>query len=156
MYRWIGGIAVALLLLGVGVGCGGGGGDDTTSEITKAQFVKKADAICNDFRDKRLAAAEKEFNPKLAEVGVVNSEIKELGNKLLTESVIPLLNEQQEALEGLGAPAGDEEKVETMMDNLDKAIGEFEEAEFEEVFGGDQLDPFELEAEKYGLSCKVV
>jgi hypothetical protein len=155
VYRWIGGIAVAVVLLGVGVGCGGGSGD-TTSDITKAQFVKKADAICADFGKKRTAAAEKEFNSKLAEAGELDSELKELGEKLLHESLIPLLNEQQEELESLGAPAADEEKVESMMDNLGKAIGEMEDAEFEDVVGGDQLDPFEKEAETYGLNCKII
>lgn len=155
MYRWIIGLAVAVVLLGVGVGCGGGSGD-TTSDITKAQFVKKADAICADFSKKRSAAAEKEFNAKLAGAGKLTSEVKELGEKLLDESILPLLNEQQEELESLGAPAEDEEKVDAMMENLGKGIGEMEEAEFQEVIAGDQLDPFESEAEKYGLTCKII
>jgi hypothetical protein len=155
VYRWIGGIAVALLMLGVGVGCGGGSGD-TTSDITKAQFVKKADAICADFSDKRAAAAEKEFNSKLADAGKLTSEVKELGEKLLDESILPLLKEQQEELESLGAPAGDEETVEAMMENMGKALGEMEEADFQEVIAGDQLDPFESEAEKYGMTCKII
>jgi hypothetical protein len=155
VYRWIVGIAVALLLLVVGVGCGGGSGD-TTSDITKAQFVKKANAICAEFSKKRAAAAEKEFNSKLADAGKLNSEVKELGEKLLKDSLIPLVKEQQEELESLGAPAGDEEKVEAMMANLGKAIGEMEDAEFQDVVAGDQLDPFEAEAEKYGLKCQII
>lgn len=163
MYRWIGGIAVAMLLLVVGVGCGGGS-DDTTSDITKAQFVKKADFICADYKSKRLAAAEKEYNPKQRQgshtVGSkateeLEAELRELAEKLLHETTIPLIRTQQEKLEALGAPAGDEEKVEQMLDNMEKATGELEEKGFEAVVAGDQFDQFEKEAEKYGLSCKV-
>jgi hypothetical protein len=155
LYRWIGGLVVAVLVLGIGIGCGGGS-DETDSSVTKVQFVKKANAICADFSKKRAAAAEKEFNSKLANAGRLNSELKELGEKLVKESLIPLLQEQQDELESLGAPAGDEEKVEAMMENLGKAIGEMEEAEFQDVVAGNQLDPFEEEAEKYGLKCKVI
>jgi hypothetical protein len=155
VYRWIGGIGVALLLLVVGVGCGGGSGD-TTSDITKAQFVKKANAICADFEKKRAAAVEEDFNSKLADAEKLDSELKELGEKIVKERLIPLLKEQQEELESLGAPAGDEDKVEAMTANLGKAIGEMEDADFEEVLGGNQLDPFEREATGYGLSCRII
>jgi len=164
VHRWIGGIAVAVFLLVVGVGCGGGSGD-TTSDITKAQFVKKADFICADYKSKRLAAAEKEYNPKQRQgshsVGSkstkeLEAELEELAEKLLHETTIPLVRTQQEKLEALGAPAGDEEKVEKMLDNMEKATDEIEEEGFRGIIGGNQFDQFEKEAEKYGLSCKVV
>jgi len=157
VYRWTGGIAVALLLLGVGVGCGGGGGD-TTSEITKAQFVKKANAICADYSSKRSAAAEKKYNEPVNGAGdkASEAEFRKLGEEVLEESIIPILNEQQEKLESLGAPAGDEEAVEAMMGHMGQAIGEIEDEGFEGVLGGNQFDPFEEEAEKYGLKCRVV
>lgn len=164
MYRWIGGIAVAVVLLCVGVGCGGGS-DETTSDITKAQFVKKADFICADFKKQRLAAAEKEFNPKQRQgshtVGSkateeLEAELRELAENLLHEKTIPLVRAQLEKLEALGAPAGDEEAVEKMLDNMEKATDEIEDEGFEGVVGGNQFDEFEKEAEKYGLNCKVV
>ena len=162
MYRWISGIAVALVVLGVGVGCGGS--DETTSDITKAQFVKKANFICADYKGKRLAAAEKEFNPKQRQgphtVGAkateeFEAELRELGDKLLQEKLLPLTAQQLEELESLGAPAGDEEKVEQMLDNLGKAVEELEGENFEGLIAGNQFDAFESEAEKYGLNCKV-
>jgi hypothetical protein len=164
VHRWIGGIAVALLLLVVGVGCGGGGGD-TTSDITKAQFVKKADFICADYKSKRLAAAEKEYNPKQRQgshaVGSkatkeLEAELEELAENLLQETTIPLVRTQHEKLEALGAPAGDEEKVEKMLDNMETATDKIEEEGFRGIIGGNQFDQFEKEAEKYGLTCKVV
>lgn len=163
MYRWICGVAVALLVLVVGVGCGGGG--DTTSDITKAQFVKKADFICADYKSKRLAAAEKQYNPKQRQgshaVGSkstkeLEAELEELAEKLLHETTIPLVRTQQEKLEALGAPAGDEEKVEEMLNNMEKATDAIEEEGFRGIVGGNQFDQFEKEAEQYGLTCKVV
>ena len=164
MYRWIGGIAVALLLLGAGVGCGGGSGD-TTSDITKAQFVKKADFICADSKRQRIAAANKELNPKQRQgshiVGTkayeeLQAELRVIAEKLLQEAIFPILKTQQGKLEALGAPAGDEEKVEQMWDSLDQAIGELEDEGLRGFVGGDQFDKFEEEAAAYGLNCKVV
>ena len=164
MYRWIGGIAVAVVLLVVGVGCGGGSGDPT-SDITKAEFVKKADFICADYKRKRLAAAEKEYNPKQRQgshsIGTkateeLEAELEELAEKLLQETTIPLVRTQHEKLEALGAPAGDEDKVEEMLDNMDQATDEIEDEGFRGIIGGNQFDKFEKEAEKYGLKCKVV
>lgn len=163
MYRWIGGIAVALLLLGVGVGCGGGSGD-TTPDITKAQFVKKADFICADSKQKRTDAA-KELNQKQRQgthiVGSkayeeLQAELRVIAEKLLRETFFPLMRTQQKELEALGAPAGDEEKVEQMLDNLDQAVDEVEEEGLRGLIGGDQFDQFEEEAAGYGLNCKVV
>jgi hypothetical protein len=164
VYRWIGGIAVAVFLLVVGIGCGGGSGD-TTSDITKAQFVKKADFICADYKSKRLAAAEKEYNPKQRQgshsVGSkstkeLEAELEELAEDLLHEKTIPLVRTQQEELEALGAPAGDEEKVEKMLDSMEEATDKIDEEGFRGIIGGNQFDQFEKEAEKYGLNCKVV
>jgi hypothetical protein len=155
---------VAVILLGVGVGCGGGSGD-TTSDITKAQFVKKADFICADYKGQRLAAAEKEFNPKQRQgshiVGSkaseeLQAELKEIGEKLFEEIIFPLVKAQQEKLDALGSPAGDEEQVEKMMESLDRAVGEIEEEGLQSAIGGNQFDQFEKEAENYGLNCKVV
>jgi hypothetical protein len=155
---------MVMVLLCVGVGCGGGSGDPT-SDITKAQFVKKADFICADFKAKRLAAAEKEYNPKQRQgshsVGSkatkeLEAELREQAEELLTDKLIPLTREEQEQLEALGVPAGDEENVEKMFANFDKAIGEIEEVGFEGLVGGNQFDAFESEAEKYGLACKVI
>jgi hypothetical protein len=164
MYRWIGGLLVMAVALGAGIGCGGGS-DETSSDVTKAQFVKKADSICADFKSQRLAAAEDEYNPKqrqgpdsygAAEVEAFEAELSELAEELLTSEIVPLMKQQQEELEDLDVPAADEEKIETMLANLDKAIGELEGEGLEGLVSGSQFDAFESEAEKYGLSCPVV
>lgn len=164
MYRWIGGMLVMAMVLAAGVGCGGSSDTETSSNVSKAQFVKQADAICADYKEQRLAAAEEEFNPKqrqgptavgTAETEAFEAELKDLAEELLTDKLIPLMNQQQEELESLDVPAADEEKIDTMLVDLDKAVGEIEEEGFQGLIGGSQFDDFESEAEKYGWSCPV-
>ena len=148
----------------VGVGCGGGS-DGTNSSATKAEFVKQADLICADAKSERLAAAEEEFNPKQrqgghvvgsAAVKALEAELAELGEEVLQEKMIPSMKSQLKQLEGLDAPAADEAKIQKMLDNMNKAIGEVEKQGFKGLIGGNQFDPFDAEAQSYGLNCKVV
>lgn len=161
MYRWIGGIAVAVILSALAVGCGGG---SDGSEITKAEFVKKADLICAEYKSQRLAVAEKEFNPKQRQAIAAGSkafkefqaELPVIGEELLQEKTIPLMRTQHKKLEALGAPSGEEEQVEKMLDNMETATDVTEEKGFPKALVGDQFDEFEKEAEEYGLNCKVI
>jgi len=161
VYRWIGGIAVAVLLLVVGVGCGGG--SETTSDVTKAQFVKKANLICAEFNGQRLAAAEEEFNPKQREgshtIGspatkALEAELEVLGEELLMEKMIPSLRREQEKIESIGTPSGDEATIEKILDNMKKGTDEVEEEGYNGV-SGDEFDAFERELKAYGVVCKV-
>jgi len=160
VYRWISGIAVAVVLLGVGVGCGGGSGD-TTPEITKAQFVKKANFICADFNRERYAAAEKEYNPKQRQgshtVGspatkALEAELEEVGEELVRDVVIPSLRKELEKLESLGMPSGDEAQVEKILQSFDKGTQEIEEEGYKGALGN-QFDDFDAESKAYGLKC---
>ena len=158
MYRWIGGIAVAVVLLCVGVGCGGG---SETSDITKAQYVKKANFICADSNRERFAAAEKEYNPKQRQgshtvdspaTKALEAELEEIGEKLVKEKVIPSLRKEQERLESLGAPSGDEEQIEKILLNFEKGTDELAEEGYQGILG-DQFDQFDKEVKAYGLRC---
>lgn len=163
MLRWIGGLLAVAMLVGIFVGCGGGS-DDTTPDVPKAVFVKKADFICADSKRKRLAIGEETFNPKQRQgsqsVGSsaskdLEAELEKLGEKLLSDKIVPSLRKQQEELESIGVPSADEEKVENMFASMEKAIDEVEAGGFEGLVGN-QFDDFEKEAEAYGLSCKVI
>jgi|SRR6476659_1259146 len=151
------------LMVGVGAGCGGGS-DETSSDVPKAVFVKKADFICADAKRERTAIGEESFNPKQRQgshaVGAkateeLEAELKELGEKLVQEKIVPSLRGQQEKIENIGIPEADEEKVEKMLANMKKATDSIEEEGYKGLFGN-QFDDFEEEAEAYGLSCKVV
>jgi hypothetical protein len=163
LYRWKSGAAVAIAVLGVvGVGCGGGSGE-TTSDITKAQFTKQVDRVCAEAKKERLTAGEESFNSRQqqgSQAGgasgpkAVEGELEELAEELLAETIIPSLKSQQEQLEDIGAPAADVTKVEKMLANMEKGIGEIENGGYKGL--GNQFEAFEAEAEKYGLSCKVI
>jgi len=166
-YRWISVVAgaVGLIVLSlVGAGCGGGS-NETTSDITKAQFVKKAGLICTEHKQERTKAANVEYNQKVedekqakpgsaaAKVQTENSE--KLITELLKNSILPSLRSQQEDLESLEEPASDDAKIEKMLKSLEKGIDELEQEGAGGILGN-QFDDFEKESQKYGLNCKVI
>jgi hypothetical protein len=155
VYRWISGVAVAVVMLGVvGIGCGGGG-DDTSSSLTKAEYVKQADAICAERKkdwQTALTAYRKEDEKKNA---VGNRKVeKELAENVLDDSMLPALETQLESLEDLGAPEGKEKQAEKMVDSLAKWVQGIEKGGTTAVFDGGSAD-FEEEAKELGVTCPL-
>jgi hypothetical protein len=111
-------LALALLAL-VGAGCGG---DDDTSSVTKAQLLKKGDAICKKASDEQLAGLQKaiEKNPKLEKDKALQEEA------IVTYGLAPI-SDAAEELAALGAPEGDEEEVEEIITGMEDAVEESEE-----------------------------
>lgn len=97
-----------LLLIGLGiaalaVGCGGGGDSSTTtittSSLSKPQFVKQANAICERGRSKFVKSVSSE--PPFAEsIEVV---------------VVPMYEEIIEQIREIGAPKGDAAEIEAFL-----------------------------------------
>lgn len=110
MLAFLGFLVAALLI----AGCGG---DDETSALTKAEFVKQANAICKEGRSER----EELFKTFTAEVksGDVSREDQE---SLVTVVLKPPLEKTIESLEGLGAPEGDEKQVEAITAAMKKGL----------------------------------
>lgn len=130
-------------------GCGSGGEDSTASPLTKAQFVKQADAIC-DKREKEKNVAilayveEKNLNParKLSQEDQ-ETVVKDLG--------APPLAAMIEELDALGAPSGDEEQVDAIVEAFEVALEEAEADPASVVPGSDPFDEADELAGKYGL-----
>ncbi len=104
-------VAVAALAL-VAAGCGGGDGTEvTTSDLSKAQFVKQADAVCKkgeeQIQEDFVAYAKKHKDLTKP----TDSDYAELIDAVF----VPNVNREVEELRDLGAPAGDEEQVEAML-----------------------------------------
>lgn len=141
----IGAVAIAALLA---LGCGGGGEDEAdASQLTKAEFVKQADAICGKFKKERKAAIvawEKEFPG-----GEVPEKQIDVG---LAQIVAPSMKQEAEALEALGAPEGDEQEVAQMIANLSKGSRVIA-AEGRQGIPQSGLPQFEREATAYGLKA---
>jgi hypothetical protein len=137
-------VAIAALI----AGCGGGG--DTTDEtvtLTKTEFIKQGDAICEQSGDQ----SEKEAEEFAEENGF---DLEKASNEQLEEAVaavlVPTLRQQAEEIDALGAPEGDEEQVEEIVVSLEGATDEIENDPGvvfkEEVFD----EPNEL-AQDYGF-----
>jgi hypothetical protein len=138
-------IALAVAAIAVfSLGCGSSGTGTNASatdaatggEITKAQFVKQAEAICAKNakeREAALAAWEKG-------AGASNT------LQALTEIVAPALTEEAEALRQLETPDGQQAKVAKMILNLSQGSKAIEEGT-----PGPEISKFQSEAATYGM-----
>jgi len=150
-------LAGVLALAIAAAGCGSS--DDSTDTdtasadvtITKAQLIAQGDAICKqgneEIEDGFERYAEENDIPKNQEPS------NKQGVEIVETVLVPNLTTQAELIRGLGAPEGDEEEVEELVDSLDEAIESAEE-EPEALFNED-TDPFgdvNQQAQDYGFS----
>lgn len=138
------GVAVVLLAL-LGAGCGG---DDESEALTKAQFLKQGNAICKKAEEERGEAINK------AAETFKGKEISLKEQEDLVLEVLPTYENATTKLDELGAPEGDEKKVEALVEAMEGA------AEQVKASPGTALEtsvPFKKAnelAKKYGLeSC---
>jgi hypothetical protein len=106
-------ILAALSLLFAGCG----GGDDETSSLTKAQFVKQGNALCKKAEEEKGKAI-KSLVAKLNPRAQFTMERKE---QLVVTIILPPYEQTTEDLQNLGAPEGDEEKVEAIVKAREEA-----------------------------------
>jgi hypothetical protein len=118
--------AAALLLLAsppalAGLGCGGDDGI-ATAEIPKKVFLRKADAICAETYDQMrsgyLAFVKGKANPFSGD-----REIREFADTVL----IPTKRQEVQRLRALGAPSGEGDQVEAIIDAYEEGIERAEE-----------------------------
>jgi hypothetical protein len=111
-------LATALLAL---AGCGGSdsetGGEEATSSLTKAQFLKQGNAICGQVFD--------EIDRKYGKLSNKSTEA-EL-NEQAQEIVPPLVTRLVIRLRALGAPQGEEARVEKILVALEEGVETAEE-----------------------------
>lgn len=123
----ISGVLAMAMVVSAVLMAGCGGGEDTadaTVKLTKAEFIKQADAICEEAFEQR--------EDRVAEIAEENGFSFENINKkhleqLATEAVIPTLNRQVEDLNALGLPEGDEEQAREVIVSLENVRDEFED-----------------------------
>jgi hypothetical protein len=124
-------LCVALLATASVVGCGGGDDDGTatadegsTSSLSKAEFVKKANSICVK-KSQDLLEEMREFADEPAGASAQDA-IQQLWP--------PALREEAEEIRGLGAPEGGEAKVEAYLASLGKVTDEIEAKKPKDIF----------------------
>lgn len=90
-------------------GCGGGSDQSATAVVTKAQFIKQAETICNETRnwaEKTADAWERAQNRRLD----IDS--------ALTQVIGPTLKREAELIQSLAPPQADKANLERMIENL--------------------------------------
>ncbi|MBK5219794.1 MAG: hypothetical protein JJE35_08415 [Thermoleophilia bacterium] len=121
-------VAISLVALFAAVAAGCGGSDDTTSEttaaLTKAEFIKQAEAICV----KGNEAIEGEVE-EFADDNEVDTEdpTKAQQEEVITDVVAPGTKQQVEEIADLAAPSGDEEQIEAIVESVESGTTELED-----------------------------
>lgn len=115
---------LAMLAAGVALalaaGCGGGGDDDGP---TRAEFIKEADAICQQ----SIKSVQNEFlvfAKKKAKSGASEQELAAARGEFAETIYLPGLETRLEELEALDLPDQGEEKVSAYLDTLSAAVEE--------------------------------
>jgi hypothetical protein len=104
----------------IAVGCGGGG-----SSLTKAEFVEQADTICRRAEEKKGAAIEK----YILELGVsptkpmTHPQVERQTKKV----ILPPIRSAITQISELGAPSGEEETIDKLINSLEAASDKTEE-----------------------------
>jgi ABC-type lipoprotein release transport system permease subunit len=135
-------VVAGLAVAAVAAGCGGGddNSDTTTVSLTKAEWIAKADAICQQGDQQIEAAAKQAFGNQKPTAAAVQ--------QFATGTALPNTQSQIDQIRALGAPSGDEDQVSKILDTVQadidkaKAAGDVEESTFAD---GNAL------AKQYGL-----
>jgi hypothetical protein len=138
-------IAIALAV----AGCGGGG-DSSTTALTKAEYVKQANAICKKGQQEREAAVN-----ELAEEVKPGANAAELPKAGLVEAITPPLGAMVEELAALPAPEGDEAQVEAIVEAYEEPVEAIEEDQ-NAAFEGELFKEADAKGLKYGLEDCVL
>jgi hypothetical protein len=109
---------LAILLIGA-AGCGGGGDSSTDpNAIPKAVFIKKTDAICTAGNKKMEVA----FGHFLQENKNVKRPSEADYEALVGTVVVPNVKREIKEIRALGAPEGDEDRVDAILEALEEGV----------------------------------
>lgn len=112
-------VAIAMLTLGVpALGCGSD--DSTTATISKAEFIKKADAACKQ-TDKEL---EQDFLAFVAKNNIdFQKDVPEGQAREMVDSILtPAVEREIKVIRALGAPSGDEAQIDALINGLETGL----------------------------------
>jgi hypothetical protein len=150
--RSLGVLASALVVALLAGGCGGSSSDDTaTASISKAAFIKKANAICEK-------SAEKLHTDFLAfyEPGNNSKTPKAESEEYIEKVVRPDFTQQTTEISALGAPDGSEDQVEALVAAVEEGLVKAEAKPTELVTANAELFANAIKlATAYGLDACV-
>lgn len=142
-------IAAAGALAVAACGDDDGGSTTTTSTLTKGQFVREANKICQQTDDKIERASKKFFADAPADEEAPPSEIAEFAQK----TAFPAIEGEISRIRALGAPASDEDEVKAMLDAAEEGFEKLKQNPDEIASGAaaPALEKFDKLAGDYGL-----
>jgi hypothetical protein len=144
------GVVALVAIAALAAGCGDG--SEASSEVTKAQFTKEAEAICAE-RKEDWDAGVAEFTKETKAEKLGFKAMRKRSEAFFAESVLPLLQTELEALEELDVPAEDEAKVEKMLQNRAQGVEKLEAEGVEVLLDPGTFGEYEKEEKAYGLEC---
>jgi hypothetical protein len=116
--------AIAIAAIVAGCGSSDDSSDSTTVVLTKAEFVKQGDAIC----EKGSTRLEEEADEFAEDNDIdTNDPTKEQQEEVIVAVVGPALQEQADELGELGAPEGEEGRVSAIVEALEAGAQELED-----------------------------
>lgn len=115
-------LSIALAL----AGCGGGSGGETAG-LSKADFIKKATAVCQGARrriESEFAAYSNGGEGKAAQRAVKAGEltVNEAAARIAAKILIPSVRRELAELRALGLPESQGDRVKAMLDSLQEGI----------------------------------
>lgn len=111
-------MAVAALAVVVVASCGSSG-EAGSSGISKAAFIRKANAICEVTQNKLLYKGIRVLR-KLSR----GRTKEETGDIFVPKWFFPIVEDEIEDVRALGAPSGDEAKIDAILDELQRVLDE--------------------------------
>jgi hypothetical protein len=140
---------VAIAVIAAGCGSSSDESTETTAALTKAEFIKQGDAICE--KCNKHDEAEFESFAKEHELSEKKEPTKAQQEELVTDVVLPSISKQAEELRELGVPSGDEDAVNGILDGLDEAIEKAEDAPTLVLEGQGPFVDVNKQAKEYGF-----
>lgn len=140
------GYGALLVLVFAFAGCGGGNESTSNGAISKADFLKQANAVC----DKQNAVIERAAK-QLAEGKGKPSRAAQI--RFASATVVPSMEAEIAALESIGYPAEDEEAIETFLAEAENALREVKKEPMVLSNGPGPFAGADKFASTYGLSA---
>jgi hypothetical protein len=142
--------ALALGLLVAGCGSSDDSSEENTSSLTKAEFIKQADAICEKAGDE--VEVEVEAFAEENDIPTDKEPSDEVKEEIVIEVLVPNIEEQAEGIAALGAPSGEEEQVDQIVEGIETAASETSEDPSSVISGDDgAFKGVNKEAKEYGF-----
>lgn len=141
----LGGVVLLVFAL-LAAGCGG----SSDEALTKSEFVKQGNAICveaTEAREKEILKIIKSANP--------NDDQKALQREA-ADKAVPFYEGAAEEIADLGAPKGDEAKVEALVAAMEEAAAKVKASPQTAIAGNLPFRKANEAAEGYGLDACVV